>query len=47
MMTLAQKVAALSVIAVLDLAMLAFGGVLLAFGALIASLPFTVTVASQ
>lgn len=46
-MTLAQKAAALTVVAVLDLAMLAFGGVLLALGAFIASLPFTVTVASQ
>lgn len=46
-MTLAQKVAALTVVAVLDLAILAVGGVLLAFGALLASIPFTVTVAAQ
>jgi hypothetical protein len=42
--TLAQKAIALAALAVVDLAVFAVGGALLAFGALLATLPFTVTV---
>ena len=47
MMTLAQKAAALTTVVALDLAMLAFGGVLFAAAALVASLPLSVTIATN
>ncbi len=47
MLTLAQKMAALTTVVVLDAAMLAFGGVVFAAAALMASLPLTVTIATR
>jgi len=46
-MTMAQKAVALTAPAVVDLAVFAIGGSLLAFGALLATLPVPVTVAAR
>lgn len=47
MMTLAQKGAALVTLLVVDVALLAVGGVLFALAAFLASLPMSVTIATQ
>ena len=47
MMTLAQKAVALTAVLVVDVSMLAFGGVLFAAAALMASLPLTVSIAAK
>ena len=44
MLTLAEKVSALTAIAVLDVTMFAFGGVVVVLAAMVASMPLSVSI---